>query len=151
VRWFCGELLVYENWQILMNESAFHFCGRWILTTTVFHFPKSTSTGGIFDFFRVCTKISYRKLIATINIDSDNLRSHYLFSSNLTSNFCSNNLVINSPIEASAVHNRVYQNINTQKIVFPILNTKMIQPNTLVGTNKCRSCRTVCALENSNS
>jgi hypothetical protein len=37
-----------------MNESAFHFCGRWILITTVFHFPKSTSTGGIPDFFRVC-------------------------------------------------------------------------------------------------
>jgi hypothetical protein len=44
----------YENLQILMNESAFHFCGRWILTTTVFHFPKSTSTGGFPDFFRVC-------------------------------------------------------------------------------------------------
>jgi hypothetical protein len=38
-----------------MNESAFHFCGRWILTITVFHFPKSTSTGGIPDFFRVCS------------------------------------------------------------------------------------------------
>jgi hypothetical protein len=45
----------YENWQILMNESAFRFWGRWILATTVFHFPKSTSTGGIPDFFRVCS------------------------------------------------------------------------------------------------
>jgi hypothetical protein len=37
----------------MMNESAFHFCGRWIPTSTVFHFPKSTSTVGIPDFFRV--------------------------------------------------------------------------------------------------
>jgi hypothetical protein len=44
-----------ENWQILMNESAFPFCGRWILATTVFHFPKSRSTVGIPDFFRVCS------------------------------------------------------------------------------------------------
>jgi hypothetical protein len=44
----------YENWQILMNETVFHFCGRWTLTTTVFHFPQSTSTGGIPDLFRVC-------------------------------------------------------------------------------------------------
>jgi hypothetical protein len=44
----------YVNLQILMNESVFHFCGRWILTTTVFHFPKSTSAGGIPDFLRVC-------------------------------------------------------------------------------------------------
>jgi hypothetical protein len=47
--------LILVNWPILMNESAFYFCGRWIFTTTVLHFPKSTSTVGIPDFFRVCT------------------------------------------------------------------------------------------------
>jgi hypothetical protein len=54
----------YENWQFLMNESAFHICGRWILITTVFHFQKSTSTGGIPDFFRVCRtlKLSLQSL-----------------------------------------------------------------------------------------
>jgi hypothetical protein len=49
-----SQTFCYENWQILMNESAFHFCGRWILTTTVFHITKSTTAGGIPDFFRVC-------------------------------------------------------------------------------------------------
>jgi hypothetical protein len=57
----------------LINESAFHFCGSWILTTTVFHFPKSTSTVGIPDFFRVCTitrwcvvEVSfYRRMMST--------------------------------------------------------------------------------------
>jgi hypothetical protein len=37
------QTFCYENWQILMNESAFHFCDRWILTTTVIHISKSTS------------------------------------------------------------------------------------------------------------
>jgi hypothetical protein len=46
----------YENWQIFMNQSAFYFCGRWILITTVFHIPKSTSVGGIADFFCVWTQ-----------------------------------------------------------------------------------------------
>jgi hypothetical protein len=49
-----SQTFCYENWQILMNESAFHFCGRLILTTTVFHIPKSTYVGGIADYFRVC-------------------------------------------------------------------------------------------------
>jgi hypothetical protein len=38
-----SQTFCFENWQILMNESAFHFCGRWILITTVFHILKSTS------------------------------------------------------------------------------------------------------------
>jgi hypothetical protein len=55
-----SQTFSYENWQILMNESAFHFCGRWILTTTVFHIPKSTSAGGIAGFFRVCSTVKIR-------------------------------------------------------------------------------------------
>jgi hypothetical protein len=59
----------FENWQILMNESAFHFYdGRWILTTTVFHIPKASSAGGIPDFFRVwkrrevCPYLTFKKI-----------------------------------------------------------------------------------------
>jgi hypothetical protein len=47
----------YEIYQILMIECAFHFCGRRILITTVFHIPKSISAGGIANFFRVCFNI----------------------------------------------------------------------------------------------
>jgi hypothetical protein len=57
-----------------MNESAFHFCGRWILTTTVFHFPKSTSTGGIPDFFRVCSNFTINLFYNFFKIVSPNYK-----------------------------------------------------------------------------
>jgi hypothetical protein len=60
--WFDRNFANFLLWKLtnLMNESAFHFCGRWILTTTVFHFPKSTSAGGIPDFFRVWSLLFHK-------------------------------------------------------------------------------------------
>jgi hypothetical protein len=49
---FDMEMEFLMNLMNLMNESASHFSGRWILITTVFHIPKSTSTSSIPDFFR---------------------------------------------------------------------------------------------------
>jgi hypothetical protein len=68
----------YGNWQILMTESAFHFCGRLILITNVFHIPKSTSAGDIANFFRVCYYFDYYSLPMWAQIIENNKLLGYL-------------------------------------------------------------------------
>jgi hypothetical protein len=48
-----SQLFCYKNWQILMNESAFHFCGRWFLQP-LFFTSQSLHPRVVFLTFSVC-------------------------------------------------------------------------------------------------
>jgi hypothetical protein len=50
-----SQTCCYKNWQFLMNESVFHFCGRWILTT-IFFTSQSLHPRLVFLTFSVCVE-----------------------------------------------------------------------------------------------
>jgi hypothetical protein len=80
VRWFCGELLVWQKFHkpfVMKIEKFWWMKVRftsvgdefWI---PVFHIQKSTSAGGISDFFRVCSGSAQWEIFSITSTHTEN-------------------------------------------------------------------------------